>query len=220
MYVRKKRNMKRFINFILFVLIITLFISCSSTFYNSFEEEEKEPEIINVEPYVTLSETPTIIECKRHDYNIEYVYPKSCKESGYTLMICTICGHQETVIWDKNNPNNVTHNYEVIEEVHPSHCGEIGYTLMRCKDCGETKKEEVILEHDYHVIEKKEHTCYQSGYLKKECSVCGKIDIEYIPSGHTFIWKDTCFIDYYEEYCIDCHKYSGRIKDHGKIYQL
>ena len=206
---------KVIISIVLLSLAFVLLVSCSSTSYF-----ESEIEVAEVQSYFPIYEEPIITECKRHDYNIEYVYPKTCSEVGYTLMTCNVCGHQEVVNWDKSNPNNLNHNYEVIEKVCPSHCEEVGYTLMKCKVCGEIKKVETIKEHDYHIIEKKEHTCYDSGYIKKECSVCGKVSIEYIPAGHTFIWEETSFIDYYREYCVDCHKYSGRVKDHGIIYQI
>ena len=204
---------KVIISVVLLSLAFVLLVSCSSTSYF-----ESEIEVAEVVPYYWVYEepAPVITECKRHEYtSIEHISAHSCKEKGYTLMTCSVCGHEEII-----NEYMGSHNFEVIEEACPSHCGEVGYRVSKCSECGEIKREELTIDHDYHITERKEYSCYTSGYLKKECSECGKIDIEYIPAGHTFIWEETSFIDYYREYCVDCHKYSGRVKDHGIIYQI
>lgn len=75
--------------------------------------------------------------------------------------------------------------------------------------------------HKYEVIDYKRSDCNSIGHKTLKCTECGHIKKQTISKEHNFYWEpSSVWIDYYTERCADCGKYSGRVKDHGKIYQL
>lgn len=70
-----------------------------------------------------------------HSYKSTIIKP-TCKEQGYTLHECSVCGSNY-----KNNYITATHNYVNSKVVKPTYFSE-GYTLKKCNNCGDTIKVE------------------------------------------------------------------------------
>lgn len=111
-------------------------------------------------------------------------------------------------------------NYETIDQKEAT-CTEDGYIKYKCKACGEISTHYIPASHNYITIESKKGSCNELGYNVVKCIECGYTTKEYSYGTHHFYWEPSSYwIDYYKERCSSCGKYSGRVKDHGKIYSF
>lgn len=111
-----------------------------------------------------------------HSYTTVETVKANCCTKAYTKQVCKRCGDIREVT-GSTNPNDHTGCGVRVEEIPPS-CGVAGYEHYYCKGCGEWINSVIIphLLHSYtEVIERKEPTATQDGYIKYKCVNCGDI---------------------------------------------
>lgn len=112
--------------------------------------------------------------CLVHDFSNPVIYGPTCTNSGYTLLVCSICG--ETHKSDYVPP--ISHATYISEKGCEPTCTQNGYSdELTCKTCGKITQSRYIIPATGHSIEiTKEEvlpTCTESGLSSEQkCSVC------------------------------------------------
>ena len=115
-----------------------------------------------------------------HNYVLAETKESTCSKKGSKTYRCTRCNEsysEETAI-APNNHVNLTENIKV----QPA-CETAGYKEIYCNDCRQVIKSENIpkLGHSYTVTEKKDATKTATGYIKRQCTVCGAASVTILP---------------------------------------
>ena len=177
--------------FLLFILFITVSVSCNKECTHDYFNETI------IEPTCD-KEGKTVNSCAECDFGFytDYIAPTghtftasvftpTCEHEGYTYYACD-CGYS----YKSDFIFPLGHTGE--ETVIPATCKSEGYTLVSCVRCNENYKKDQIPPIT-HKLESSivPATCTEAGYTQYDCSEC---DFSYKgdliePQGHTFTDK-------------------------------
>lgn len=140
--------------------------------------------------YYTVTKLTPAQRCeayKQHIYTSVVAAP-TCEADGYTLNVCSRCGHTEK----SDIVPMLGHNY-VQKEYKAVTCTEAGYKKTQCENCNDVKEEVTFPEgHKYSALVEVEATCESRGYTSRTCSSCGNEEITYTSAvaGHDYeaVW--------------------------------
>ena len=146
---------------------------------------------IVTDPAVPATCTQTVVKASGHQWDGgARTKEATCKEEGVTTFTCAVCKETRTEPIPVDPANHADYGTELINE-KPATATETGYTGDTvCKGCGAVleKGEEIpVLEkpHTEHIWDEgkvtKDATCTEEGVTTFTCTVCGTVDIVYLP---------------------------------------
>ncbi len=197
---------KTFIILTMFVLLLSLVLSCEQPCTHTNVEEkvvteatctkDGEKQVVCKDCGVVI--TSTAITKKGHTFGDPSVTkPATCEEVGELTQICTVCNEKKITTIERE-----PHNFKT-EPVHTAAtCEKGGFNTFTCKNCDATDIQlidnEPALGHDYEGVAwvtDKEPTCTEDGKRHQVCkNNCG-IDNEEILSALGHDWSGWQTID-------------------------
>ena len=115
--------------------------------------------------------------------------------------------YKSTCIHTKEVSSKEKHNWDGGVLRDGEICSSEAVMVYTCTDCG-AKRETIVVSHIYEVLQKKDASCTENGYLYKVCSVCGAEKTETVLAlGHSFDEYDLVEPD-----CINAGEKSGYCK--------
>lgn len=147
------------------------------------EEPVTEPSDPATQPSEPES-VPTVPADCAHSYEAADV-AATCKEPGYTLHTCTLCGHS----YADNYTDPGDHSYGDWAVNKEATCTAEGQEISTCVHCGHSQTRAVEAKgHSYGAWNTtKAATCTAGGEKERACSACGKVEQKALePTGHAY----------------------------------
>ena len=163
---------------------------------------------------------PVVYLDGEHDISVTVISDPDCTHSGQEHHQCQLCAFEETVVTPASG-----HEYVVIEE--NKSCQGPWNTVYKCTVCNDIKTvTHESVDHPFVIVDQKEPTCEESGYVDYQCSMCGETRYSYVsPLGHNYqtrvIKEGSCtedgIIEYYCTRCEDSYRVTVKAEHN---YQL
>ena len=132
----------------------------------------------------------TVVVPDAHNYEKTEV-KATCTTNGSKTYTCEYCGDTYTIYTSKTAHSWVR---DAENDVAAS-CGKAGKTAYKCEKDGCTAKKTVAVAatgkhvYDEENAEYKAATCSVNGYIKNECTECGKVELTVIPANGTHVYN-------------------------------
>ncbi|MDO5590475.1 MAG: Ig-like domain-containing protein [Lachnospiraceae bacterium] len=134
-----------------------------------------------------------------HNYKLVKSVNPTCEKAGYKKYKCDCCNKISTTKLKATG-----HKWKTLEEIKPT-CENSGQKKEECSNCHKVKITKLkATGHDYSIIiEKKEATDDEDGYLITKCKVCGKTNRQTLTKDRTYTidlgnGKTTTVVGHYE----------------------